>query len=348
MSEGLVTVVVPIYKTEKYLDQCVESIVNQTYTNLEIILVDDGSPDRSPQMCDEWAARDSRIRVIHKENAGLGMARNTGIENANGEYICFFDSDDFIDENTIKCAYDACKKKQADIALFGFVITDSEGTPIERKIPCPVKMVYSGKEIQELFLPDLIGTDPRTGKSTNLCMSACMMLCSGDLIKKNGWKFASERSIIAEDVYSLLGLYRYVEKVVILETAFYHYRTNLGSLTHAYRKERFDRVKFFYGECMRLCEECGYNQEVKNRCSEPFVAFVIALLKQEVAYWGNQKHAVKRIREIVSDELLQEVLRKKKCEKTGLLRKILFWAMRNRQYLLCNCLLATKNKAEGR
>lgn len=348
MVEGLVTVVLPIYKTEEYLNQCVESVVNQTYQNLEILLIDDGSPDNCPYICDEWAKKDSRIKVIHKENAGLGMARNTGIENANGEYICFFDSDDYVDEDTIKCAYEACKREQADIALFGFAISDSEGRILDKKVPCPTKNMYSGKEVQEAFLPDLIGTDPKTGKETNLCMSAWTMLYSVSLIKKNDWRFASERDIISEDVYSLLGLYQYVEKAVILERAFYVYRENRTSLTRSYRADRFDRVKEFYRACIHLCECCGYSQEVKIRCSEPFAAFVIALLKQEVAYWENRKHAVKRIREIVSDDLLQEVLRKKKHEKTGLLRKILFWAMRNRQYLLCYCMLKAKIRSEGR
>jgi len=110
MISGLVTVVVPIFKVEKYLNRCIESIVKQTYEKIEIILVDDGSPDNCPEMCDEWAKKDSRIKVIHKQNAGLGMARNTGIDNANGEYICFFDSDDYIHPNTIEKAYISAKK----------------------------------------------------------------------------------------------------------------------------------------------------------------------------------------------------------------------------------------------
>ena len=94
--EALISVIVPVYKVEKYLDQCINSIVNQTYRNLEVILVDDGSPDGCPQLCDAWAKKDSRISVIHKENQGIGMARNTGMDHASGAYICFFDSDDFI------------------------------------------------------------------------------------------------------------------------------------------------------------------------------------------------------------------------------------------------------------
>ena len=98
----IVTVIIPVYNVEKFLDRCVQSVVNQTYKNLEIILVDDGSPDNCPAMCDEWSRKDSRIKVVHKRNAGLGMARNTGIENANGKYIFFFDSDDYVDESIVE------------------------------------------------------------------------------------------------------------------------------------------------------------------------------------------------------------------------------------------------------
>ncbi len=103
----LVSIVVPIYKVEKYLDECIRSIVNQTYTNLEIILVDDGSPDNSGAMCDTWAERDNRIRVIHKKNAGVSAARNTGIEAAAGKWILFVDSDDAISLHMVKALLDA-------------------------------------------------------------------------------------------------------------------------------------------------------------------------------------------------------------------------------------------------
>ena len=93
---SLVSVIVPIYKVEDYLDECVKSIVDQTYKNIEIILVDDGSPDHCPQKCDKWAKKDLRIRVVHKQNGGLSSARNAGLDVAKGEYIAFVDSDDFI------------------------------------------------------------------------------------------------------------------------------------------------------------------------------------------------------------------------------------------------------------
>ena len=102
---ALISVIVPIYKVERYLNKCLDSIVNQTYKELEIILVDDGSPDGCPKICDEWGLKDSRIKVIHKANAGLGLARNSGLEVATGEYVAFIDSDDFIDLNMMKRLY---------------------------------------------------------------------------------------------------------------------------------------------------------------------------------------------------------------------------------------------------
>lgn len=98
LDKPLISIIVPIYKVEEYLNECVESLIKQTYTNLEIILVDDGSPDRCPEMCDHWATKDGRIRVVHKTNGGLSSARNAGIEVAIGEYIGFVDSDDFVHE----------------------------------------------------------------------------------------------------------------------------------------------------------------------------------------------------------------------------------------------------------
>ena len=114
-----ISVIVPIYKVEKYLKRCVDSIINQTYKNLEIILVDDGSPDNCGRICDEYAKTDDRIRVIHKENGGLSDARNAGIDIASGEYLSFIDSDDWVDENFINLLYKNIVENDADIAITG-------------------------------------------------------------------------------------------------------------------------------------------------------------------------------------------------------------------------------------
>ena len=112
----MISVIVPIYNVEKYLARCVDSIVNQTYKNLEIILVDDGSPDRCPQMCDDYAEKDSRIKVVHKNNGGLSDARNAGMAVATGEYISFIDSDDYVSDDFFECLLDVMNKENSDIA----------------------------------------------------------------------------------------------------------------------------------------------------------------------------------------------------------------------------------------
>lgn len=129
MQEPLISVIVPVYKVEAYLDRCVQSIVDQTYKNLEIILVDDGSPDNCPAMCDAWAEKDSRIMVIHKENGGLSDARNAGIDIATGELIGFVDSDDWISPDMYQLLYGRLEADNSDISACGVEMVWEDGTP---------------------------------------------------------------------------------------------------------------------------------------------------------------------------------------------------------------------------
>lgn len=125
----LISVIVPVYKVEAYLNRCISSITQQTYTNLEIILVNDGSPDRCPAMCDAWAEKDHRIRVIHKENSGLSDARNAGMAAATGEYIGFVDSDDWIDPDMYCFLCEKMERTESDIAACGVEMAWEDGTP---------------------------------------------------------------------------------------------------------------------------------------------------------------------------------------------------------------------------
>ena len=123
--DDLVSVVIPIYNVEKYLDNCVASVCNQTYQNLDIILVDDGSPDHCPEMCEEYARNDTRIRVVHKQNGGLSDARNCGIKAAKGKYITCIDSDDYVSKDFVEYLYRLLKGANADISICDFVKTKS-------------------------------------------------------------------------------------------------------------------------------------------------------------------------------------------------------------------------------
>lgn len=136
----MISVIVPVYKVEPYLDRCVRSIVEQTYTDLEIILVDDGSPDNCPAMCDAWAKKDSRIKVIHKQNGGLSDARNAGMDFASGEYIGFVDSDDWIAAEMYQTLYDILQRDNSDIAACGVQMVWEDGRP-PKMLTYPVQKV---------------------------------------------------------------------------------------------------------------------------------------------------------------------------------------------------------------
>lgn len=128
-----ISVIIPIYNVEKYLSDCVESVLKQTYTDLEIILVDDGSQDASGQICDDYAKQDSRVQVIHKKNGGLSSARNAGIDQATGQYFFFLDSDDWIAENALELLYKEIKSTGSDLALCNMQYVDEQGKNLENQ-----------------------------------------------------------------------------------------------------------------------------------------------------------------------------------------------------------------------
>lgn len=343
MRKGVVSVVLPIYNVEKYLNRCIKSVINQSYKNLEIILVDDGSPDNCPTLCDEWAKKDNRIKVIHKKNAGLGYARNTGIENATGEYICFFDSDDYIALDTIEKVYSLAVQEKSDMVVFGFCNVKANGETGKAVIPHTEKTTFSGQEVQDLFLVDLIGPDVKNGKQTNLWMSAWACLYSLEMIQRASWRFVSEREIISEDIYSLLGLYKYVSRVSVLSEALYFYCENAGSLTHTYKKDRYCKIKNFYDACYQLAEKNGYAESVKERLSYPYLSYTIAAMKMIAISDGNDDTQKRKlIYEIISDPHIQSVLRKTDLTKETRIRKLLLYSIKRKQFGLCYWMIKVK------
>ncbi len=342
MQGKLVSVVLPIYNVEKYLEKCIESVVNQTYKNLEIILVDDGSPDNCPEICDRWAEKDNRIKVVHKKNAGLGMARNSGIENATGDYICFFDSDDFVELNTIEKAYKSIEESSADVVCFGFTSVDENEIAINSFMPSPPKNIFEGEEVQSDFLPNLIYSLP--SENWRLNMSSCMAMFSMELIRKINWKFVSEREILSEDVYSLIELYKYVNKVVILNEALYFYRENTSSLSRTYRKDRFQKVKRCYELTASLCRKLKLGNENENRVALTFLSNTIAAMKQISMSDMSFKEKMNELKTILDNNTLFCVFADwKNISRDSLNRKILFWLMKKKLYFLCYILCNLKN-----
>lgn len=343
MTKELISVVLPIYNVENYLDRCINSIVHQTYDNLEIILIDDGSPDSCPQKCDEWAKKDNRIKVIHKKNAGLGMARNTGIENASGEYLCFCDSDDYIDLETINKAYEVAKKNNADIVTFGINEVSSDGKIRKITIPNNIKKVYNNEDIEEELLPNLISYyNPKNGEKYNIRMSANTSLYSMDVIKKNKWRFVSEREIISEDIYSLLELYSYIKTIVILPESLYFYCENSMSLTHTYRKDRYEKIKYFYDMCIKRATELNYNAEIKERLKYPYIENTIATIKMIISSDNKYREKKSDVKKIIEDKHFQTIIKQLNISKEKISRKILFLSMKYKLINICYLLFKIK------
>lgn len=213
----LISLIIPVYGVEAYLNDCVRSVVKQTYENLEVLLVDDGSPDRCPALCDEWAAKDTRIHVIHKPNGGLSDARNAGIDAARGEYVMFVDSDDFIDTHTVADLYALLRRTETDVACGGVnQFRAGVATPIYNKIIRTDSIVFTG--IQQLNHMLNSQTD----------CSACGKLYTRSIIGSH--RFIKGR--YNEDVIFLFPLYASCEKVAYTCKRYYYYRDTAGSVTH--------------------------------------------------------------------------------------------------------------------
>lgn len=224
----LISVIVPVYGVEAYLDACVQSIVDQTYQNLEIILVDDGSPDRCPAMCDAWAAKDSRIRVIHKENGGLSSARNAGMAAANGAYLGFVDSDDRIAPEMYQTLYSLLQQNLADIAQCGVLEYSDATPPVFPEEQAPAIRRYTAMDAVQSLLMD-----------NGVSVICCSMLVKRDV----ACEVAFEVGRINEDV---LWTYRTIarsERVVTTSQQLYGYYQREGSIMNSsYTEKRFDAI----------------------------------------------------------------------------------------------------------
>ena len=214
----LVSVIVPVYRAEKYINQCVDSLLGQSYRNIEVILVDDGSPDRSGAICDEYAALDSRVKVIHKPNGGVSVARQTGMDNATGEYTIHADPDDWVEPTMIEELVAKAREEDADMVICDYISEHDYGQEYNR-MDLPLRPTADDL-LRRLLLQQLHGS---------CCNKLVRRACS------NGVRFTPSHLCIFEDeLYNIRILLEDI-KVVYLPKAFYHYRmNNSDSLCHAY------------------------------------------------------------------------------------------------------------------
>lgn len=329
------SVVLPIYNVEKYLNRCLDSVINQTYRNLEIILVDDGSPDNCPKLCDYWGKVDGRIKVIHKKNAGLGEARNSGLDIATGDYIGFFDSDDYIDKSLFEEIYTIIISDNPDLIEFGHHHVDENGNIVETFVPNTSSTEFEGKEVMSKFLPELICTDPRTGNASNLLMSAWSCLYRRQLLVECNFHFVSERKYISEDVYSLMKLMPNIRSAHVVQKAYYYYCENGQSLTHIYRPDRFEKLIAFQQQLEKLCALSPYNDEVRFRIKRPFLDNLLACMKGEINCINEVgvKKIYQSISQMCKDELVQKILKSMPAISFSRSRRIIHFCIKNKMTL---------------
>lgn len=216
--EQLVSVIVPVYKVEEYLDKCVESIVNQTYKNLEIILVDDGSPDSCPELCDKWAERDSRVKTIHKKNNGVSSARNSALDIAKGEYIAFVDSDDYVENTFISNLINGFSDENIGISICG--LFDNE-----KKVSAESQMTAESNKAR-IMLFNMKDYPYFEGYIWN-------KLYKQEVINKAHLRFDTSLRMCEDTLFNFEYL-KHIDNVCLVPTADYHY---------CYRSDSVMRVK---------------------------------------------------------------------------------------------------------
>lgn len=302
----LISVVVPVYNTAKYLRQCVDSLLKQTYTEFEIILVDDGSSDECPEICDEYHKCYTNIKTVHKKNAGLGFARNTGIENAAGKYITFFDSDDWADEDYLKKLYMGLLDNDVDMCKGGLNRVDDNGTIIN-KIAFHDE-VFLGDEAKSKMLPRMIGSKPECKDSFEMCV--CGSLYVLEIINTYNIRFHSERELISEDLIFNIDYMQYARGGCSISFCGYNYRINYASVTMSYRPKKFEAITKYHKYVKRKLSDLGYDNETILRLDRIFLVYLRGCIEQERDNVSTLSFSSrgKRIKEICQDKYIQKIV----------------------------------------
>ena len=273
-NQPLISVIIPIYKAEKYLEKCVRGMMNQTYHNLEIILVDDGSPDKSGDICETLAKEDSRIRVIHKENGGAATARNAGLDAMTGEYIAFVDADDYMELNYIETLYEILAKHQAQVSICSFKTIDEEGNAvtidalheeIDDDTTNHEVQIYRGNDI---ILQDLQGHWEHVAPWGKLYQASLF----------EGVRYPKWPAYEDEPVF--IRVFDQVEKAVSCQDRLYYYVQHAGSLMNtAYsEKQRSTTLMMWKERIAYYSDENPRHRELLNCILQAYVAWNVLFL----------------------------------------------------------------------
>lgn len=346
------TIIIPIYNVEKYLHKCLESIENQTFCDFEVILVDDESPDRCPQICDKIVKKDVRFSVIHKKNEGVGYARNSGLEVAKGKYIVFVDPDDYLDTQALQYFYECIEKEKFDV-YYGGIYSVFSDEIVKEKLWYENRVFYD-EEIRVDLLMRMVG---KTAHEQNhpIPMSVWRGIYKSSLLEKNRIRFLSERIVLSEDYLFTFDVLANACTVSCTNFYFYyHTRDNAESLSTKYNPNRFnvDRSYSLYYNFKEKSKRIGYERCYNERLQATFLSNIIVCIKQAV---GNRAQAGMRktitiLNNIAKDSRVQDVLSEYPYMQESLRRRSLLYFLRKRNGFAVYIITAMgelRNKRKG-
>lgn len=257
MNDDLVTIVIPVYNVEKYIERCLNSIIRQTYNNIEIIIVNDGTEDKSIEICKKIQLKDNRIKIINQKNAGLSAARNTGIRNASGKYICFIDSDDFVNKEYVRLLLESLIKNDADISVCDFLYINEEGHTWSRKIK--KAKLYSNTEAIRDLLVGIQNTEVMTWNK----------LYKLNLFKDNNIYFPEGK--LHEDNFTTYKLYYYSRSISMIQNKLYYYlQRNSSIMGRRFNTRRMDILQALE-ETKDFFKEKNINFDIELECYEAII-----------------------------------------------------------------------------
>ncbi|RAS79922.1 glycosyltransferase family 2 protein [Priestia endophytica] len=294
--DELVSIIVPIYKVEKYIQRCIDSLTNQTFSNIEIILVDDGSPDNCPTICDDYANVDSRIKVIHKENGGLSDARNAGMEEATGKYIIFIDGDDYVELNMVEKAIEAAQLSKSNVVIWGFYAdyVDDNEILIKSVVHQHESGVFRRNEYKNIVIgKHLIGN---LGYAWNKMYEL-------SFLKENNFKFTKGLSLVEDIVFNSPVLSQ-SEKITFLDEPLIHYmqrpRITLGT---KFYEDYFEIKKLAISSVENLLRAWGQDNE---KISNIMASLVYMSLKTTVSQLSKANNLSKSSKKVYLDKVLYD------------------------------------------
>lgn len=325
-----VSVILPIYNVEKFLSRQIESLLHQSLESIEIIMVDDESPDNCPQLCEEYKRKYSNIKVIHKKNAGLGLARNSGLEVAEGEYVAFPDSDDFVDLEMFKTLYDYASTNQLDACFCGYHLYKDKNHDRIKQEKANYE-ICDGRDAVRAVLLDMVGAEPSYPSDVKVLSSMWKGIYKREVIENNNLRFVSEREYIAEDIMFHLVFLPCCNKVGFVPQAFYYYCDNGTSLTRTYRADRFDKELFQYRAMDVLMLKNGFSErDYRDRLDRYLFLKLRSCLSQQYVYVPTNGYKAMRgqVKRIVGKHEVREFVHRYPAELLPLKFRLFFWLVK--------------------